>query len=211
MRINVVAVDGVGEANDDSSSLDEQIFAGSDPDSDAEEESATRELDGNGVAGKGDVGDVRTAFAKWPTRDQESIVWKYYNTVEGDSTSVTCTLCVPTKTYKKTNEKTITIMVTLGKAPASVKKLNWTKTSIMVVVLRPFADAAKMLEGEKYPTLRSGGQHPRHSSHDRRQDATARGRTHPRGFESGAHRCRPEVSTVLGTGILQEIRVVQAV
>ena len=50
------------------------------------------------------------------------------------------------------NEKTFNTMVTLDKAPASVKKLNWPKMRLMAVVLRPFADAAKMLEGEKYPT-----------------------------------------------------------
>ncbi|CAN0593888.1 unnamed protein product, partial [Laminaria digitata] len=37
---------------------------------------------------------------KRPARDKESIVWKYYKTVEGDSNSVICTLCVPNKTLK---------------------------------------------------------------------------------------------------------------
>ena len=93
MSQEVVVVDDVYAANDDSSSSDEQIFAGSDPDSDDEDEGAAPELEGNGAAEKGDVGDVRTALGKRPARDKESIVWKYYKTVEGDSNSVICTLC----------------------------------------------------------------------------------------------------------------------
>ncbi|CAN0599384.1 unnamed protein product, partial [Laminaria digitata] len=51
-------------------------------------------------AEKGDVGDVRTALGKRPARDKESIVWKYYKTVKGDSNSVICTLCVPNKRFR---------------------------------------------------------------------------------------------------------------
>ncbi|CAM9911276.1 unnamed protein product [Laminaria digitata] len=66
MSQEVVVADDVDAANDDSSSSDEQIFAGSDPDPDDEDEGAAPELEGNGAAEKGGVDDVRTADQEFP-------------------------------------------------------------------------------------------------------------------------------------------------
>lgn len=49
-------------------------------------------------------------------------------------------------------EETLDVMVKIVKAPMSVKRLNWQKMKFMAVVLRPFTHAARMLEGENYPT-----------------------------------------------------------
>lgn len=50
------------------------------------------------------------------------------------------------------NKEILEAMERLGKAPALVKKLEWSKMEIMTTVLRPFADAVKILEGDKYLT-----------------------------------------------------------
>lgn len=50
------------------------------------------------------------------------------------------------------NEETFNTIVKLGKAPPPVKTLHWPKMKLMAVVLRPFADAARMREGENYTT-----------------------------------------------------------
>lgn len=51
----MVVVDDVDAANGDSSSSDEQVFVGLDSNSGDEDEGADLELEGNGVAEKGDL------------------------------------------------------------------------------------------------------------------------------------------------------------
>lgn len=50
------------------------------------------------------------------------------------------------------NEDIFVSMITLNKAPAVVKKLNWPRMKHMAHILRPFADRVKMFEGDKYVT-----------------------------------------------------------